>query len=306
MCIYARAHAQSDDPDHIQFFFKTNISEDAGREAMNKTILALQEIAKECKAGSNGKTTVSCADDINMCTGETVAYADVGGSRVRICKRAFDLGAKGSGCRNPGLANTMVHELSHALASFDDFGGSYGRAGIESLKPEQNRRHADSVALYALAVTKNCSADELQGGTTNGTGAGEPPQVWTKDWRTKSREPGFGLFNDTESEIEEDTGAETSSLGGLNGTETKTTGDKDAGSTASELGESNSTETSKVLKGANSTDPESSSGLDGGVRNNEDEDGSLNDVSNDESSGRAQPETKDKKARKTLRSLEPH
>ncbi|KJZ73815.1 hypothetical protein HIM_06708 [Hirsutella minnesotensis 3608] len=181
-------------PELMKLFFK--VSGDGASKAKQNISSVFQQIADECAGGK--ETTISCKDDMGMCQGNTIAYADAPGSRVRLCDGFFNIkGGGGSGksaCRSPGGGLTIIHELGHALASLQDLSG-YGMQTIKGLSAADNLRHADTYAYFSHAVSNNCTEQDLPrggihvGGKGSGKGGGGGRVSWEGGYKPP---PGYG------------------------------------------------------------------------------------------------------------------
>ncbi|PHH61383.1 hypothetical protein CDD81_408 [Ophiocordyceps australis] len=162
--IATRAHAAALDPNHPLFtlFFKS--SSQSTRSTVSSV---LQAIARDSAGPAAATTQFTCVDFDDNCH-SFYGYArakNLPVPRVALCPRFFREAAseaqRGQSCGHLGAGSRVLHELSHTLGRTDDFNGTYGYHELQTLRPEENLRHADTYAFYAHAVFLGCSEQDL-------------------------------------------------------------------------------------------------------------------------------------------------
>lgn len=149
----ARAAASRGPADRMEEYFQS--SSRAVREAVADVF---ERVASECGSITGGVAKYYCTDIANDCDDKTLAYtAPVSGSMV-FCPLYFrTLPDLAEGCHSQDKATTNIHEATHLkqIKGTEDYGG-YGYSFVRSLTPERNLNHADTYALFAGAVRRNC------------------------------------------------------------------------------------------------------------------------------------------------------
>lgn len=154
----------------FQQYFKTN---DANTR--NEVAQSFAKIAAGCGHDGNQPVKVECTPT-EPCflpqngNDELAAVASInsdGPGSIRLCRSAFDMPAgsrqrrqnqgPGQGCRNTltNMNELFVHEMAHATVAARDI--TYGKQNCKSLSTGQSTNNADSYALYAGDIAKNCA-----------------------------------------------------------------------------------------------------------------------------------------------------
>jgi deuterolysin len=116
---------------------------DDSPETRRKVGQAFDEIFQECASTTEGRTDLHCQDTDNWCNRlKAAAYGYPGGQDITYCPRFFSEKAYGGegDCHAYDRGLTMIHELSHNLASTRDI--AYGYDNIMQLSSEQALNNA--------------------------------------------------------------------------------------------------------------------------------------------------------------------
>ncbi|ELQ37963.1 metalloproteinase [Pyricularia oryzae Y34] len=119
------------------------------------------EKLKEACSSDSHKVPVTCRDPSEMCRFHgplCMAYADRGNNQVVLCPFFFEQKARSRDITANNQDTIILHELSHLLFGFDDWG--YNWKGVRPLKTRHAIKNPDSYAIFAQCARNGDCEDE--------------------------------------------------------------------------------------------------------------------------------------------------
>ncbi|KAM0715581.1 hypothetical protein Q7P37_009079 [Cladosporium fusiforme] len=130
-----------------------------GNSNRNTVAARFRAVANDCGSTNSGNTRTYCTDIYGACSGGVLAYALPALNYIAYCPSFFNqLPPRSGSCYAQDQATTVLHESTHAPGVYSPgtVDNAYGYAASTRLSASQALLNADSYALFADSVNKNC------------------------------------------------------------------------------------------------------------------------------------------------------